>query len=266
MWGTCENAHAEWIFSLWPVGLWLQSALIFLEEVRCWKRKASIWFIYPVFFLSPHLVIFSLHFVFRLFKASFPFSPSVVFVSLVTSSLSQFPSCLPAFVQFFHFLSFCVSFPFCSCFSLYLFLPPLCLVFLSPVADAARQTGQLHCNAEFAITPCTASRYRWNRRHLPDRSPSHWCFLHCLLLPSSLPSSSPQEPPLTGCSRIIESSIDRMGNIDSLLFSILLLLSTTPLPSPLSSLVFASFSLFFSLRLLLSFCLPASCSFCDHKF
>lgn len=268
----CENAHAERIFFSLACGeSVLQSALIFSEEVRCCKWKLSIGFIYPLFFFPSHLLL-SLPLFFFSVQSVLPppiFPPSAVFVPLY---LHLFPS-LPLFRSFIFFCLFCVSFPFCRCPTLTLSLPPhtlslslpvsicfslslLCLVFFCPLQPApARQTGQYICIAEHG-SPSPPLCPAKNAGDLFASPPSS---------PPRSPSSF-RELPSTGCSRIIESSMDRMGNIDSLHCSILSLLSTTP---PLPSLpphLFLHPSLLPSLRLSLSFCLPASRSFsCDHK-
>ena len=171
MCGKCENAHAGWIFSLWPVGTLATVCIDFLRGSQLLKQEGfCLIYLPPFFFLSSHLVIhiFLLSFVFCSLKASIPFSPSVVFVSL---SLHLFFA--PSLCSVLSF-SFCVSFPFCRCFSLSLSLSHSLSHSLSPSLSLSRalcfsssaagrcqtnRTVNLHCNTEFAITLCTASRY-----------------------------------------------------------------------------------------------------------
>lgn len=235
----CENAHAERIFFSLACGeSVLQSALIFSEEVRCCKWKLSIGFIYPLFFFPSHLLLSLPLFFFSVQSVPPPsyFSTFCCLCPSLPSSLS-----LPPFVPFFHFfLSFLclisilslshshplslpphtlsLSLPVSICFSLSL----LCLVFFCPLQPApARQTGQYICIAEHG-SPSPPLCPAKNAGDLFASPPSS---------PPRSPSSF-RELPSTGCSRIIESSMDRMGNIDSLHCSILSLLSTTPpLPS-----------------------------------
>lgn len=181
----------------------------FSEEVSCCKWKLSIGFIYPLFLFSAHLLLF-------LSPVSSVISSKRHYVFFPFCCPCFFPS-IPLFCSLIFFLS--LSFPFCCCPS-----PPPSLVYLSSAVGTTRQTGQYICIAtQSSASHCTARSYQWNRSALSPPS------LSIVSSTSSLSSSS-QELPSTACSRIIESSIDRMGNIDSLHCSILFLLSTTPPP------------------------------------
>lgn len=223
MCGKCENAHAERIFFLWPVGTLATVCFDFLRGSQLLKVEGFYWIYFLIFFLHS-ICYFSLCLYFHSKQPSI--RPLLLSFSLFPS-LHHFPSLssvLFLLVSHFHsvpvfpFTIFCFSLPCISCFH------PLQL---TPLDKQDSKFALQHC-VHHHILHC--NRYQWNRRHLHNYSPSYWCFLCRLFLPSSPPSSSPQELPLTGCSRIIESSIDRMGYIDSLHCSILFLLSTAPPP------------------------------------
>lgn len=141
----------SFLFGLW--GLWLQSALIFLEEVSCCKWKVSIEFIYTPLpfisfsFLSSSAVLsyFPFCFGFLSCKASFPFSPSIVFLCHPFTFPPSFCFAL-SFSFFLGLISIQLLFlPFSLALTLS-FSVPICflplLVFSSSAAGTARQTGQ----------------------------------------------------------------------------------------------------------------------------
>ena len=223
-----------------PGGLWPQSALISSEEVSCCKWKVPVEFIHPFpfpfsFFSCHHLLLFfPFCFDFPSFKSSVPF-PAVcrlyLSLSFIWSLLPPF-LCSPPSLS----LSFCLI-SILSLFPSICFLRSPSVVFSS--SAAARQTNR------------TVNLHR-NTRVRHHRSTSRW---RLLLRRLWLPASSLQEPLSTGCTRIIESSIDCMGNIDSRLFSILTCdCTSSPVFTSLSLSLYTSVTL--SLRLL-----PASCSF-----
>lgn len=146
----------SFFFGLW--GFWLQSALIFSEEVSCCKWKVSIGFIYPIFFsFFLHIsCYFSLRF-------CLVFNPSTFSLVPLFCLCLSFPSSLCSFLSFSFFLSHFYSAAVSLSLSCSRFLPLLHLVFSSSAACCreTNRTVNLHCNTEFAITfyTATASRY-----------------------------------------------------------------------------------------------------------